>query len=481
LTGARELRRKRPRKKAQEKGQRKRPRKKAKEKGKVCQCQALRFCLIVLAGLLVAGCALISHPEQRNRCRLLLGILHPPEAIIDVTGQSATPGRVDLRYTTQQAGALRKHLLVCGFGDFQEGDERLLIDAVSDGQRLADAQLFFLNRFAFPDPEFQAGVLPLTKSELGALPEVPQQVAIVAQQALAQAPIPLFSAMIAAAYALIYGLVGRVNLAFAPFISLGSLAAGLGFAMTLAMLDGMPVAALVGGLLLATALSVTWGETTARVILLPLIKGRGQAVLIATVGLMLAAQELLRLTQGTSPVFVPPLAGGSMPVLRAGSFIVTVTPSAIIVVSCALLPCLLLLLTMRYTRFGREWRAVADEPVAASLFGISQERVLVIASCLSGIMVGLCGFLLSLHYGGLNFADGTPFALKALTGAIIGGIGSVGGAMLGGFAVGVFEILWSSTMPIAQREIALFLLLVLFMILKPGGLFGDKNHHPRLI
>jgi branched-chain amino acid transport system permease protein len=439
------------------------------------------FLVVGLLALLLAGCSLISHPEQRNRCRMLLGILHPKEAVIDITNASAVPGRVDFRYTTTRAGLKQRHLLACRFAALGAGEERVLVDATTDGMPLGIAQLFFLNRHAFPDPEFQADVLPLTESELKTLPEVPRTIAILAQGVLAQAPIPFFLAMIAASYALIYGLIGRIHLAVAPFISLGSLAAGLGFAMTLAFLENMPVAALVGGCVLAIALSITWGEATAHVVFLPLARRPGQAVLIATVGLLIAGQELLRLTQGTSPIFVPPIAGGGVPVARSGTFIVTMTPSAFIVIAGALIPCVLLILAMRYTRFGKQWRAVADEPVAASLFGISQERVLVVAATLAGLMVGLCGFLLSLHYGGLNFTDGTPFALKALTGAVIGGIGSVAGATAGGLIVGVFEILWSSTMPIAQREIALFLLLVLFLILKPGGLFGENSRHPRLV
>jgi branched-chain amino acid transport system permease protein len=152
-----------------------------------------------------------------------------------------------------------------------------------------------------------------------------------------------------------------------------------------------------------------------------------------------------------------------------------------LVTLAGLAPCVLLLLALRYTDFGRRWRAVADDPLAAELVGVSPRRTLILSFTIAGAMTGFCGFLISVHFGGMAFADGGPLALKALAGAVIGGIGSVGGAMAGGILVGIVEGLWSSTLSIADREIAIFVMLAAFLALRPNGLFGYRDESPRQV
>jgi branched-subunit amino acid ABC-type transport system permease component len=94
-------------------------------------------------------------------------------------------------------------------------------------------------------------------------------------------------------------------------------------------------------------------------------------------------------------------------------------------------------------------------------------------------MAGLSGMLIVAQYGGLGFAGGFQYGLKALIAAIVGGIGSVPGALLGGVAVGLFETLWSAYLPIEARDVALYAALVVFLIFRPGGLLGMRELTPR--
>jgi branched-chain amino acid transport system permease protein len=130
---------------------------------------------------------------------------------------------------------------------------------------------------------------------------------------------------------------------------------------------------------------------------------------------------------------------------------------------------------MHDTTFGRAWRAYADDAGAASLFGVDGPRLLHHTLGLAGAMAGLSGMLIVAQYGGLGFAGGFQFGLKALIAAIVGGIGSVPGALLGGFAIGVFETLWSAYLPIEARDMALYAALVTFLIYRPGGFLGIRE------
>ena len=125
------------------------------------------------------------------------------------------------------------------------------------------------------------------------------------------------------------------------------------------------------------------------------------------------------------------------------------------------------------TRFGRQWRAFADDPGAAALFGVARERLIASTFVLAGLMTGLAGWIVAVYYGNVSFAMGTTLGLKALVAAVIGGIGSVPGAFLGGILVGLIEAgLWSAYFDIAFRDVVVFSLMIVMFVLRPGGLLG---------
>ena len=157
---------------------------------------------------------------------------------------------------------------------------------------------------------------------------------------------------------------------------------------------------------LCTALFVTilHAAVVARLVLQPLADRPGQHVLVATIGLAIALQEYMRLSQGTGTRWVSPVFNTPFVLAHAPRFLVTVTPVALAAAIIAFTAAAGLLLMMRYSRFGRQWLAVADDPLAAALFGVSSLTVYAQTFALACGMAGLTGVIITLYYGGIGFA-----------------------------------------------------------------------------
>jgi branched-chain amino acid transport system permease protein len=168
-----------------------------------------------------------------------------------------------------------------------------------------------------------------------------------------------------------------------------------------------------------------------------------------------------------------------MVIAGAGSFSVTITPIGIGVAAGGFGLAVGLVFWLHRSDFGRQWRALADDPKAAALCGVDAAAVRDRSFLLACGLAGMAGLSVTLLYGGLGFAGGFVLGLKSLIAAILGGIGSVPGAMLGGLALAAFEASWSSMLPIEQRDLAVFSLLSLILILRPGGFFGEGRLAPR--
>jgi len=225
---------------------------------------------------------------------------------------------------------------------------------------------------------------------------------------------------------------------------------------------------------LAAAISAGWSLLIGRVVVAPLHARHrlGQPILIATAAVALSVQEFLRISQGARERWTPPVFNQPIALARADDFIVTVTPMQIVVAILALAAACGVLLLLGKTRFGRAWRAFADDPGTAALFGVDGKRLLSLTFLLAGLLAGLTGWIVAAYYGNISFSMGAILGLKALVAAVVGGIGSVPGAFLGGVAVALIEALWSAYFDITARDIVVFSLLIVVFVLRPGGLLG---------
>ena len=332
-----------------------------------------------------------------------------------------------------------------------------------------------LIRFWLATPEGRAAdPLPLAGAET--VWSAPLLAAYGLQQAINGLPLTAIYALLAAAYSLVYGLVGRINLAFGEFAAAGGYAAAFGVLLAAGF---APAALLALALGLAVSTAGAFGVASGRLVFAPLHRASGQQALVATVGLSLFLQEFLRLTQGARIRWVNPILNEPFALLRAGDFFVAATPIALLIGALALIAALALLAVMKWTRFGRQWRAYADDPIAAEMFGVAPGAIFAKTFALASALAGLSGFAMTIFYGGLGYGASTTLGLKALIAAILGGIGSIPGAFLGGLLIGVFEAAWSAFLPIDYRDVAVFSLLAIVLALRPGGILNIGAATPR--
>jgi branched-subunit amino acid ABC-type transport system permease component len=313
------------------------------------------------------------------------------------------------------------------------------------------------------------------------LPELSAATAYALQQLLNAIALAAVYALLATAYSLIYGLVGRINLAFGEIAVLGAYGAIGGVAAAVALGIGDAITGLALAFVLAAAISAGWSVLVGRMVVEPLHARHrlGQPILIATAAVALSIQEFLRISQGARERWTPPAFNQPIALARAQDFVVTVTPMQILVACLGLGAAGGVLVLLGRTRFGRAWRAFADDPGTAAMFGVDGRRLLASTFLLAGLLAGLSGWIVAAYYGNISFSMGAMLGLKALVAAVVGGIGSVPGAFLGGLCVALIEAAWSAYFEITARDIVVFSLLIVVFVLRPGGLLGFAGPKPR--
>lgn len=437
----------------------------------------------ILLVLALASCSERFDTDQQRLCRQAIPALNAPDTPIAIerAGAGSRPGVLRIIYLAGPTeGPVRRRSIDCLFaGEGQSLRPGALIGVASDGRPMSDASFYLLRRFYLEDraepPVDPGAALPLW------LPELPHDAAYGLQQTLSALPSAAIYALLACSYALIYGLSGRIILSFGEFAALGATASVVGAALFVFIAASTPVAGLMAAFVVAILVAALHGFAMGRFVLRLLAQARGQAVLIATLGLALALSEYLRLAQGTGLRWLPPVLNEPMALARAGSLVVTATPLGLGVAAAGFGATLGLVLLIARSAYGRQWRAVADDAPTAALFGVDARAVHDRALMLACAASGMAGVIVTAVYGGMGFAGGFTLGLKALIGAILGGIGTPAGAALGGLCIALFEVLWSATMPLEQRDIAVYALLAAVLILRPGGFFGDGALTPRSV
>jgi branched-chain amino acid transport system permease protein len=432
----------------------------------------LAVALLITLILTLAGCGPSVETDQARLCRMAIPALAPSDTAARILSESEDGDRkgVNVDFSLAPGGPNRR--IQCRFlnpGRPNHSDE--LVGVALDGERLDATHRYFLIRFWLATPEARAAD-PQPLGDISALPRLPLPAAYALQQAINGVPLAAVYALLAAAYSLVYGLIGRINLAFGALAAAGGYGAAFG-ATLLSANEPLSILALAGAY--AVFVAASWGYASSRWVFLPLARASGQIALVASIGLALFIQEALRLTQGAELSWVSPVLNQPFGVARAGDFVVTTAWNAWGAAALALGVGLALLALMRRSEFGRQWRALSDDALGAQLLGVNPKVIFALTFTLASALAGVAGFVMTMFYGAVGYGAATTLGLKALVAAILGGIGSLPGAFLGGLIIGAFEAIWSAAFPIDYRDVAVFALLAILLALRPGGILGQVD------
>ena len=281
-------------------------------------------------------------------------------------------------------------------------------------------------------------------------------------------------ALLALGFTLVYGILELINFAHFNVFMIGSfIAMGVlqlfGLSGQSLILTGLPLIGVLLVALITTMLaSGVLGVVIERLTLRPLRNLRGPAAMITTIGVSYILFNLVLVTIGADsmnfPNPLPPVQwaiGGAVLRLRE-----------VLIWAVALVLMAGLYAFVQKSRLGKAMRATAQDPEAARMMGVDVDRVIMTAFFLGSALAGAGGLIFGLYYNVTSFIIGFTAGLRAFTAAVLGGIGSVPGAMVGGVLIGLIETMSGQFIATRWSDVIIFSLLVLVLVFRPAGLFG---------
>jgi branched-chain amino acid transport system permease protein len=281
-------------------------------------------------------------------------------------------------------------------------------------------------------------------------------------------------ALLALGFTLVYGILELINFAHFNVFMVGSFIGMwtlqlLGINGQAVVMTGLP---LIGALLVALVVTMLssglLGVLIERLSLRPLRDVKGPAAMITTIGVSYVLFNIILLTVGADsknyPNPLPPIqwAIGDA-VLRLREVLIWVI---------AVLLMLGLHFFVQRSKMGKAMRATAQDPEAARMMGVEVDRIIIIAFFLGSALAGAAGLIFGLYYNFTSFIIGFTAGLRAFTAAVLGGIGNVPGAMLGGVIIGLIEAMGGQFIATAWTDVIIFSILVLVLVFRPAGLLG---------
>ncbi|MBI3316032.1 MAG: branched-chain amino acid ABC transporter permease [Candidatus Omnitrophica bacterium] len=278
-------------------------------------------------------------------------------------------------------------------------------------------------------------------------------------------------ALIALGYTMVYGVIQLINFAHGEVFMVGAYLALTAIWILAALAGPLPFWVSFAALLVfSMAGSALLGATIEKVAYKPLRNSPRLTALITSIGVSFFLQNAVMLIYRSKEQSVPEIIPHVQVSLGRISF--SLIQGVIFLTSIGLM--IFLTWFVKNTKLGKAMRALAEDPEAACLMGISVDRVIRVTFILGSALASVAGVLFALYYGSVNFHDGYLAGLKAFTAAVFGGIGSIPGAMLGGVLLGVFEGLGAGYISSQWKDVFAFLLLVAVLISKPSGLLGEN-------
>jgi len=280
-------------------------------------------------------------------------------------------------------------------------------------------------------------------------------------------------ALIALGYTMVYGVLELINFAHGEVYMLG---AYLGIiSLTLFTGLGLTSISLLLSIALAFLLSIlfcsAYGFTIEKLAYKPLREAPRLNPLISAIAVSIFLQNFVMLTQGATDKVFPYIVGSSS--IEFAGVHITYLQAFIILFSSALMLSLHVFVTK--TRFGKAMRAVAQDKVMASLVGVDIDSIISLTFVIGSALAAVAGIMVAMYYGLVNYFIGYIAGIKAFTAAVVGGIGSIPGAMFGGLLLGLLESLGASYLSSEYKDAYAFIVLIVILLIKPSGIFGARR------
>lgn len=287
-------------------------------------------------------------------------------------------------------------------------------------------------------------------------------------------------ALVALGYTMVYGIIGLINFAHGDVVMIGAMAATM-VAASLAGADPAGASAwivLAGALAVAVPLCMAVGWSAERIAYRPLRRAPRLAALITAIGVSIILQNIAMMAWGRNYLNFPQVL--SPEVYDLGGARISSLQVAIVLIAAAIMTGLLFI--VHRTRLGTAMRATAQNREVAGLMGVDINTVISAAFLIGSALAAVAGIMVTAYYGVAQYTMGFILGLKAFTAAVLGGIGNLGGAMLGGLLLGVIEALGSGYigdltggfLGSHYQDVFAFIVLVVVLIFRPSGLLGER-------
>ena len=281
--------------------------------------------------------------------------------------------------------------------------------------------------------------------------------------------------LIAIGYTMVFGIIGMVNFAHGDVFMVSAFIALILFLILTQILGVTALGlALVIVLVLGMALTALWSWVIERIAYRPLAGSFRLAPLISAIGMSIFLSNFVQVAQGPRNKPVPPMLNDviSIPVgngtvtISEKQFLIFIVTGVLLVAFWAL---------VQKTKLGRAQRACEQDRRMAALIGVDVNRTVSLTFVIGGALAAVAGLMFMSYYGVVNFSDGFTPGVKAFTAAVLGGIGSLPGAVIGGLLIGLIETMWSAYFSIDYKDVAAFSILAVVLIFMPSGLLGRPD------
>ena len=278
-------------------------------------------------------------------------------------------------------------------------------------------------------------------------------------------------ALIALGYTMVYGIISLINFAHGEIYMIGAFT-GLIVAGVLTLAGLNTIAILVIASIAAVVYSSAYGWTMEKIAYKPLRNAPRLSALISAIGMSLFLQNYVLLAQTSDFLPFPNLIPDFKflkpfeQIVRSSEFVIYLTAAIVMV---------LLTLMIKFTRMGKAMRATAQDREMAMLVGVDVDNVISITFVVGSAIAAIGGILIASHIGQINFHIGFIVGIKAFVAAVLGGIGSLPGAVLGGLVLGWTESFFTGYISSDYEDVFAFLILVFILIFKPSGILGRKK------